>query len=139
MHDCTSIMSRQNLMLSAMALSFLKLFLVLLTLQLPICICESRIYHITPLQNQVKNSSLTLSRFAANSIKLGQLHHNVTLILLSGNHSLQTEFLLSNITFFSLISNESSSVRIICRQNDSNLIFVGVANAHISGVEFFSM
>ena len=105
-------------------------------LTLKIAIVESRVYHITPLQNQLGNSNLTLSQFAANSSELGQLHHNVTLMLLSGIHVLQTEFLLSNLTLFSLISNESSSVRINCKKNNSNLIFVDIANVHISGMEF---
>ena len=119
-----------------MSLFFLKLSLILLSLQL--AIGESRVYHIIPLQSQlmIRNSSLTLSQFAANSSEYVQFHNNMTFILYSGNHILQTEFLLSNVTFFSLTSNESSSARIICRQKDSNLTFIDVAKVHISQVEF---
>ena len=62
----------------------------------------------------------TLSQFAANQSQ-NQLQFNTTLLLLSGNHSLDSIVFITDIDYFSILMHHSSSsfTTVQCQQNAS--------------------
>ena len=76
----------------------------------------------------------TLSQFAA--INESQLQPNTTLLILSGNHSLDSTILVADITFFSMLSHLSSSPNIRCHQYASIKLH-NISNVMIRGLIFY--
>ena len=80
---------------------------------------------------------LTLSQFLNTSS--AYISFNTTLIFLSGNHSLDPELVVNNVSTFSMLSNSVSSsntVLLICGYNGA-FIFESINSVHISGLTFF--
>lgn len=75
----------------------------------------------------------TLSQFAANSERY--LLENTTLFLQPGNHTLDSEFTVSNITHFSLMTLRLGMVNVACSRG-GKLILESIKNALITGITF---
>ena len=74
---------------------------------------------------------VTLSQFAAND---SWLRHNMTVILLppaAANHTLDLTMSISNITSFSMLSNNKSKIFVIC-QDSGSLDFTDVNQVWIN-------
>ena len=76
----------------------------------------------------------TLSQFAADQSRLFQL--NTTLLFLSGNHSLNSTMIVTEITFFSMLSVSSSTPMIKCQQ-ESSITLRNVSNVLVRGLTFY--
>ena len=75
----------------------------------------------------------TLSQFAANS--KSYLEQNTTLILQPGNHTLDSVFMVSNVSHFSMKTMMASTVNIACTQS-GKLMLQTVQSAHIEDIFF---
>ena len=78
---------------------------------------------------------LTFSNFANTS--RDHLHSNTTLIFLSGNHSLASQLLITNISSFTMLANSTPtmSVVIVCEQL-GKFTFNKVSQVHVEGLIF---
>ena len=61
--------------------------------------------------------------------------NNVTLVLLPGNHSLDSQLLISAISELRMLSNETSTTSITCKP-DTRFTFYEVSTVEIGGVKF---
>ena len=112
--------------------------LLVLDLLLLHTVSGSKLHHITssPIsQCPTGESCLTLSMFAANTSSYLDL--NTTLVLLAGNHILDSQLLVSNVDEFLIILSTNSSVTasITCRSN-AILKFINITHMHIGRLEF---
>ena len=81
-------------------------------------------------------SCLTLSQFVSNSNESGLLDSNITLVFSPGMHYLDTILIVSNISDFSMIS-ENFTAQIRCnRSSDSRIRFIHSQNVHMTNLEF---
>ena len=102
---------------------------------------SSELYYITPSNVPCPSTfdsesvpCLTLSQFLYNS----NVHtsFNTSLIFLLGNHSLELELAVDNINTFSMLSNSSGTVRIICGYNGT-FKFENISSVHVNGLNFY--
>ena len=127
----------RNLLLLALGL-----YLVLLSSRL----VECEVHYIIPTSSDPcpEETCLTLSQFAANANNF--LDSNATLLLLPGNHSLDTNLAVTNLESFKILSNyttaagpmlssDSRDTKIICSRL-SMINFNTVAELYIIGIEF---
>ena len=78
---------------------------------------------------------LTLSQFALNHTILKLPHSNVTLIILPGNHRLDSTIVVSSISKFFMLSNLSLLSIITCEHNES-FIFDNIGRVLMHGLTF---
>ena len=99
----------------------------------------SAVHYVTPSQGiqcpeGESMNCLTLSMLAANTSDC--FDANMTLIFLSGNHTLQTDLIMANIdNLLILITNASVTASITC-SSGVDLKFTNVTQLNISGLEF---
>ena len=114
---------------------------------------SSEVYHIqsSPSDSCPAEPCLTLSQFANNSSNYVSI--NTTLLFLPGNHSLESELLVTNISMASMISRftNASSTVITCNHLGrldiahvsvvyiSGLTFVGCAGNRVDSVDRFTL
>ena len=120
-------------------LTFLKVALICL----PTFYCDDIIHFITPLPNDLScpvESCLTLRQFAASLDSFND--SNVTLYLLPGNHSLDSELLLTDLPEVSIISNITDSTTVWSSNIDctpsARMYIYDVRTVHITGVKFIN-
>ena len=80
-----------------------------------------------------QNMCITLEEISTNST--GYIDSNTTLILQPGNHTLNSNLSVSNISFFKLHSDEPSETRIVCKPS-AGLYFLQVSTIEVIGIEF---
>ena len=121
------------------------IYVILCILLVHSSVVHCQIYHITPSPNDPCPSQpcITLSQFAADS-RSGSylyLHQKTVLIFIPGNHSLDSELLITNIlsiSFNCTCTNPSGSrakVSVTCAPS-TRLVFNAVDSVSISGLEF---
>ena len=101
-----------------------------------LCAGECQFYCIVPLHDTVcpcQDSCLTLSEISTNTSYY--LDSNTTLILQPGNHNLNSNLTVFNISAFKLHSSEPSTTRVTCKQYAS-FHFFEVITIEITGLEF---
>ena len=82
-------------------------------------------------------SCYTLSQFAANQSQ-SQLQFNTTLILLSGNHSLNSIISIADIAYLSMLTYySSSSFSTVQCQRNASISFSNITNVTIHGLVFY--
>lgn len=116
---------------------FLFLVLSVLNLSTSFTTCTSELYYIIPHENSVHHKQqpcLTLEQFISNVTKTVPVP-DLTLLLLSGNHSLYSKFTITNVSSFRMMSSESSAVSVTCSQS-ARLTFIRVNVVKIEGVRF---
>lgn len=118
-------------------LTILKVVLICL----PAFYCDDIICFITPLPNDFScpaASCLTLSQFATNLDSYND--SNITLHLLPGNHSLNSELLLTDLAKVSIISYITDSTKVWSSNIDcilsARIHIYNVKTVQISGVKF---
>ena len=96
--------------------------------------CDTH-YIISPQDNHCPVSTcLTVSElFSDTSYFTGV--DNLTLIFQPGNHTLDTQVVIGNISLLELLSNETSTTRIVCK-NSVGFKFVQVGTIDIRGLSF---
>ena len=100
--------------------------------------CGSTVQHyITPsptLLCPTEESCLTLSTLAANTSNY--LESNTTLIFLTGHHTLDEDFTVTDVNEFLMLSNNDSvTVNITCSHN-THMTFTRITQMHIRGLKF---
>ena len=75
---------------------------------------------------------LTLEQFISNVTKTEPVP-DLSLLLLSGSHSLYSELAIANVSSFRMMSYESSAVSVTCSQS-ARLTFIRVNVVEIEGV-----
>ena len=93
---------------------------------------SSEIYHISPTLKSCsvdRENCVTLSQFAANSSQY--LQSNTTLVLLEGNHTLDTQFTVEGIVAFSI----NSGLNVTC-VNESVIYLHNISNVHLHSMIF---
>ena len=96
-----------------------------------------RTLNITPSSGSqyLTEPCLTLSQFAQNSSSW--LSSNTTLIFLEGNHILNTELFISNISNFSMLTNSiSEGTHVVICQGQVNFVFDHISELRINGLKF---
>ena len=77
---------------------------------------------------------LTLSCFAnASTI---YLHSNTTLIFMSGNHSLDSELLITNVSSFAMLANSTTMDAFIACERPGKFMFNEINQVHVGGLKF---
>ena len=102
------------------------------------CTGECHLYCITPSQGALcpcQDSCITLSEISTNTTYY--LDSNISLMFQPGNHNLESDLLVSNITVFRLYSDELSTTSITCTQS-TNFHFFEVSAVEIRGLEFIA-
>ena len=95
--------------------------------------CEQ--YYIVPSPNTPcpTESCMLLNEYAANA---SQYHHvNITLILLQGNHSLDVELSISNMTEISILGQQDNEATITC-SSPGRLMVMDVDHLYINTLRF---
>lgn len=95
----------------------------------------SKVYVITPSRNDhcLAEPCLTLTQFAAGSSKY--LSDDTTLLLLSGNHYLETNLAISNVTKFHMLSMDSWVTEVRCKSS-ARLVFSHTSIINVTHVNF---
>ena len=93
-----------------------------------------QVYNISEISSCMSEPCLSLTDFSTHLESY--LYSNTTLVLLPGNHSLQVNLLVSNVTEFSVVASDPDSQNTIILCNMTGLTFKEVVNVHISGVTF---
>lgn len=116
-------------------------------------VADGRIYHVSPVDSHSCLANYSCMMLSDASFEISSnLDDNVVLIMLPGDHTLDTQLSLSNINEFSInSSDEASSTRIICHELSSikiynvttveinGLHFIGCGNSSITGVQNFTL
>ena len=103
-----------------------------------LCAVECHLYCIVPSDNALctcQDLCLTLSEISINITYY--LESNTTLIFQPGNHNLDSNLVISNISVLKLYSDEPSANRIVCTPF-TNIHFIEVSKVVISGLEFIA-
>ena len=94
---------------------------------------QAEVYHITTNSSELCTlPCLTLFQFAANSSNY--LHPNTTLVFFPGTHNLMGDLTVSNLSYFSMTS-ENSTVAIVC-DSYSLISFSHYRHVHINNLKF---
>lgn len=117
---------------------FLFLVLGVSTLLTSFTTCVSKLHYVAPHENSVcqkQSPCLTLEQFISNVTKTEPVL-DLSLLLLSGDHSLYSELAIANVSSFRMMSSESSDISVMCSQS-ARLTFSRVNVVKIEGVRFF--
>ena len=100
----------------------------------------SEVYHITPLPSDPcpMEPCFSLSQFAIACNSTNYLNTtNTTLVLQPGNHNLESQFFLANVSTISMLANSTlSSDSVITCHHYAKFELVGVSNVYMSGLKF---
>ena len=102
-----------------------------------LCLIESIEIRVTPSPTNdayPMDSCITLSHFAAHSANYED--SNISLLLLQGNHSLNSTISLENLNKFQILTAEGANTVIITCTESVNLSLHQINEVNISGVEF---
>ena len=116
---------------------FLYLVLCVSTFLTSFTTCMSELFYVAPHDNSVcpkQSLCLSLEQFISNVTKTEPVT-DLSLLLLSGNHSLYSELAIANVSSFSMTSFESSAVSVMCSQS-ARLTIIRVNKVKIQRVRF---
>ena len=101
---------------------------------------HSSVYHINPSINDSCPQEICLSQFTSNAGRY--LSDNTTLVMKQGNHSMNSQLLVANVSHFAMISERVSqstdagstvTTMILC---SANFTFENVREVYMNGLEF---